>query len=84
MTKNKIYESFDQIENDLKILKLTKRISMLQLKSNVSDLKDSLSVKNILSNTFSSMGVSLLSTSKKRWFRLVVDYLLYYIFKRKG
>ena len=66
MTKNKTYNSFEEIETDLKILKLTKEINMLQLKNNMTDLKKNLSVKNIIASSFSGTGISLLNIGKKR------------------
>ena len=84
MTKNKTYNSFEEIETDLKILKLTKEINMLQLKNNMTDLKKNLSVKNIIASSFSGTGISLLNIGKKRWLSLIADYLVYYFFTRKG
>ncbi|GIM50165.1 DUF6327 family protein [Capnocytophaga stomatis] len=82
ITKNKKYQSFEEIETDLKILKLKKQIDGLYLKNNVSDLKDNLSVKNIVSNTFTNIGFSFLNP-KKRWMNLIVDYAIYFLLRRK-
>ncbi|MFK8298842.1 DUF6327 family protein [Capnocytophaga cynodegmi] len=82
ITKNKKYQSFEEIETDLKILKLKKQIDGLYLKNNVSDLKDNLSVKNVVSNTFSNIGFSFLN-SKTRWINLIVDYAIYFLLRRK-
>lgn len=82
ITKNKKYQSFEEIETDLKILKLKKQIDGLYLKNNVSDLKDSLSVKNIVSNTFTNIGFSFLNP-KTRWMNLIVDYAIYFLLRRK-
>ncbi|GET44856.1 MAG: DUF6327 family protein [Capnocytophaga felis] len=82
ITKNKKYQSFEEIETDLKILKLKKQIDGLYLKNNVSDLKDSLSVKNIVSSTFTNIGFSFLNP-KTRWMNLIVDYAIYFLLRRK-
>ncbi len=82
MMKNKVYQSFEEIDTDLKILKLKKEIDMLQLKNSAINLKKGLSFKGILSETFSSVGLSLLNP-EKRWIRLAADYVLYRFFRRK-
>lgn len=83
MKQNKIYSSFEEIDNDLRILKLTKEIESLELKNNISDLKEQFSVKNVLTNSLSALGVSLFDTGKKRWLGLALDYALYFLFKKK-
>ena len=40
MTKNKIYSSFEEIDNDLKILRLEKEIDRLSLTNQVSAVED--------------------------------------------
>lgn len=82
ITKNKKYNSFEEIEADLKMLKLKKQIDGLYLKSNISDLKESLSLKNIVSSAFSNVGLSLLNP-KRRWVNLLIDYGIYFLFKRR-
>lgn len=82
ITKNKKYNSFEEIETDLKMLKLKKQIDALYLKGNISDLKESLSPKNIVSNAFSSIGLSLLNP-KKRWMNLLIDYGIFLLFRRR-
>lgn len=83
MKQNKIYSSFEEIDNDLRILKLTKEIESLELKNNISDLKEYFSVKNMLTNSLSVLGSSLFDTGKKRWLGLALDYVLYFFFKKK-
>lgn len=79
--KNKKYQSFEEIEADLKILKLKKQIDMLHLKNDASGLKQTFSMKNIVSSTFSNVGLSLFSP-KKRWLNLFIDYGIYFLFRR--
>lgn len=82
ITKNKKYQSFEEIETDLKILKLQKQIDMLHLKNNVSDLKQHFSAKNLIASAFSGVGLSLLSP-RKRWLNLAIEYAIYWFIKRK-
>ncbi|MDO4228931.1 MAG: DUF6327 family protein [Capnocytophaga sp.] len=82
ITKNKKYQSFEEIETDLKILKLKKQIDMLYLKTNVSDLKQHFSVQNLVANAFSRVGFSLLSP-RKRWFNLAIEAIYFLLKQRK-
>lgn len=82
ITKNKKYKSFQEIETDLKILKLKKEIDLLYLKSNASDLKDNLSFGNIVSNAFSNVGLSFLRT-RKPWWSLILGYVIQYLIRRR-
>ena len=54
MTKNKIYRSFEEIDNDLKILRLEKEIDRLSLTQQVSAATKSLTLGNLLANTWFS------------------------------
>lgn len=54
MTKNKTYRSFEEIDNDLKILRLEKEIDRLSLTQQVSAAAESLTLKNLLANTWFS------------------------------
>ena len=54
MTKNKIYSSFEEIDNDLKILRLEKEIDRLSLTNQVSAVAESFTPKNLLAHTWLS------------------------------
>lgn len=82
MKRNRIYQSFEEIESDLKILRLKKEIDWLQLKNSTSNFTDSLAPKSLIANAFSNVGGDFFKP-KNRWFGLIVDYALYYFFKKK-
>ena len=67
---NKTYSSFEEIDNEIRLLRLEKEIDKLSFKQQVSDSVDSLTPKNLLANTwvsflFNSFGLWFTSLSKK-------------------
>ena len=75
MTKNKIYSSFEEIDNDLKILRLEKEIS---LTNQVSAVAESLTPKNLLAHTWLSF-----LFNERRWLNLAIEYAMFFLFRRK-
>lgn len=71
----KKYSSFEEIDNDLKILKLKKDIDVLCLKSDYQSILRNLSFKNIFSDTITQVRESLFAT-KKNLFVLGTEFLL--------
>ena len=49
---NKTYSSFEEIDNEIRLLRLEKEIDKLSFKQQVSDSVDSLTPKNLLANTW--------------------------------
>ena len=78
MIKNKIYTSFEQIDTDLKILKLQKEIDTLTLKNHVVDIKEQFTLKNLLAGTWFSF-----VSAEKRWLQWAVECALYFLFRKK-
>lgn len=78
MKKNKIYESFEAIDNDLKILKLEKDIHALKLSHQLSVCKEEMTVSNLLAGTWFSI-----FSPKKRWLSLVMEYALFFLFRKR-
>ena len=78
MTKNKTYHSFEEIDNDLKILRLEKEIDRLSLTQQVSAATKSLTLGNLLANTWFSF-----LTNEKRWLNLAIEYALFFLFRKK-
>lgn len=78
MKKNKIYESFEAIDTDLKILKLEKDIHSLKLSRQLSVCKEEMTVNNLLSGTWFSI-----FSPKKRWLSLVIEYALFFLLRKK-
>lgn len=71
----KRYSSFEEIDNDLKILKLKKDIDLLCVKSDYQSLLRNLSVKNILSDTISQVKENLFS-KKGSLLRIGAEFLI--------
>ena len=65
----KVYTSFDQINHDLKVLKLQQEIDKEQLKLSFSDAKDSLSPISLLAGTVGTI-------AKKTVVRKMVNTIL--------
>ena len=65
----KVYSSFEQIEHDLKILKLQQQIDKEQLKANFNDMKDGF---NPLGSIASTVGAIV----KKAFVYKAVDKLM--------
>ena len=78
MTKNKIYSSFEEIDNDLKILRLEKEIDRLSLTNHVSAVAESLTPKNLLAHTWLSF-----LFNERRWLNLAIEYAMFFLFRRK-
>ena len=78
MMKNKIYDSFEAIDTDLKILKLEKDIHALKLSRQLSVCKEEMTVNNLLSGTWFSI-----FSPKKRWLSLVIEYALFFLLRKK-
>mgnify|MGYP000265509633 FL=1 len=78
MMKNKIYDSFEAIDTDLKILKLEKDIHSLKLSRQLSVCKEEMTVNNLLSGTWFSI-----FSPKKRWLSLVIEYALFFLLRKK-
>ena len=78
MMKNKIYDSFEAIDTDLKILKLEKDIPSLKLSRQLSVCKEEMTVNNLLSGTWFSI-----FSPKKRWLSLVIEYALFFLLRKK-
>ena len=74
---NKTYSSFEEIDNDIRLLRLEKEIDKLSLTQQVSASAESLSPKNLLANTW----VSLLFNNK-RWINIALEYGMQLLAKR--
>nr|WP_042001179.1 DUF6327 family protein [Capnocytophaga canimorsus] len=51
------YRSFQQIEADLRVLKLKKQVDLLFLKNSISSTKQSLSFKAMMANFLGGLGL---------------------------
>lgn len=71
----KIYTSFEEIDNDLKILKVKKDIDLLCLKTDYQRILRNLSIKHLFSDFVSEMKDSFLSV-KNNVFLVAGQYLL--------
>ena len=67
------YSSFEEIDNDLKVLKLKKDIDILCLKSDYQSILRNLSFKNIFSDAITQVRESLFAT-RKNLFVLGVEF----------
>lgn len=74
---NKTYSSFEEIDNEIRLLRLEKEIDKLSFKQQLSDSVDSLTPKNLLANTW----VSFLFNNK-RWINIALDYGLQALVKK--
>ena len=74
---NKTYSSFEEIDNEIRLLKLEKEIDKLSLTQQVSASAESLAPKNLLANTW----VSLLFNNK-RWINIALRYDMQLLAKR--
>ena len=74
---NKTYSSFEEIDNEIRLLRLEKEIDKLSLKQQVSASAESLAPKNLLANTW----VSLLFNNK-RWINIALGYGMQFLSKR--
>ena len=52
---NKTYSSFEEIDNEIRLLRLEKEIDRLSLSQQVSASAESLTPKNLLANTWASL-----------------------------
>ncbi|WP_224485339.1 DUF6327 family protein [Robertkochia aurantiaca] len=60
-TPHKIYTSFEELENDLQILKLQKQIAQEQIKLNYESTKENLSFLTVIGNTAGYVAKRLLA-----------------------
>ena len=74
---NKTYSSFEEIDNEIRLLRLEKEIDRLSLSQQVSASAESLTPKNLLANTC----VSLLF-NKKRLINIALGYVVQFLAKR--
>ena len=65
---NKTYSSFEEIDNEIRLLRLEKEIDKLSLTQQVSASAESLAPKNLLANTWVS-----LFFNKKRWINIDLE-----------
>lgn len=77
MMKNKIYHSFEEIDTDLKILRLEKEIDRLTLTQQVTASAESLTPKNLLADTWLSF-----LFNERRWLNLLLEFGLGFLFRR--
>jgi hypothetical protein len=75
--KNKIYHSFEEIDTDLKILRLEKEIDRLTLTQQVTASAESLTPKNLLADTWFSF-----LFNERRWLNLLLEFGLGFLFRR--
>ncbi len=61
----KVYTDFEQIDRDLQILKLERKIDFEKMKLDVADVKRSLSPTHLVSKAWSSATDSVLRTAQK-------------------
>lgn len=82
----KVYSSFEEIDRDLEILKLERRLHYYKIKQRIENTKEDLTLPNMVSKL---MGVSyehkysLLSIALKGSAPLILRYILKKILKRK-
>lgn len=57
----RIYSSFEEIDKDLKILKLQTEIDKEEIKLSLDQTKESLSPKSLIGNAFSSIAQKILA-----------------------
>ena len=74
---NKTYSSFEEIDNEIRLLRLEKEIDRLSLSQQVSASAESLTPKNLLANTWAS-----LLFSNKRWINIALGYGMQLLAKR--
>ena len=73
---NKTYSSFEEIDNEIRLLRLEKEIDKLSLSQQVSASAESLTPKNLLANTWVSL------FSNKRWLNIALGYGMQFLAKR--
>ena len=73
---NKTYSSFEEIDNEIRLLRLEKEIDRLSLSQQVSASAESLSPKNLLANTLGSL------FNNKRWLNIALGYGMQFLAKR--
>ncbi|WP_394355199.1 DUF6327 family protein [Nonlabens antarcticus] len=61
----KVYSSFEQIDRDLEILQLEKKIDYEKMKLDLTDVKESLSPSHIASNAWDNLSHNVLSFTHK-------------------
>lgn len=83
MKKNRCFASFDDIDKELKILKLKKQINTLQMKNGFTQLKEDFTVPNLVISSVSSLGFSSL-TSNKKWISKALEIGLLLLLRRRG
>ncbi|MDO5609158.1 MAG: DUF6327 family protein [Capnocytophaga sp.] len=66
------YISFEEIEQQLRVLKLKKQVDMLCLKDNVSQVKENLTPSGIVSGIASGLNLGSL-TGRKHWFSWLIE-----------
>ena len=74
---NKTYSSFEEIDNEIRLLRLEKEIDRLSLTQQVSASAESLTPKNLLADTW----VSVLF-NHKRWINIALGYGMQLLVKR--
>ena len=73
---NKTYSSFEEIDNEIRLLRLEKEIDRLSLTQQVSASAESLSPKKLLANTLGSL------FNNKRWLNIALGYGMQLLAKR--
>ena len=73
---NKTYSSFEEIDNEIRLLRLEKEIDRLSLTQQVSASAESLTPKNLLANTWVSL------FNNKRWINIALGYGMQLLVKR--
>lgn len=75
------YRSFQQIEADLRVLKLKKQVDLLFLKNSISSTKQSLSFKAMMANFLGGLGFTL-AKRRNQIFISALEFGLRYFLKR--
>lgn len=74
---NKIFSSFEEIDNEIRLLRLEKEIDRLSLSQQVSNSAESLNPKNLLANTWTS-----LLFKDKKWINIALEYGMEFLLKK--
>ena len=80
--ETKKYSSFDEIDIELKILKLEKEISFQKLIWNIEKIKEDLSIQNIIGQVIGSYK-SILSKTYEAILSTIIPILVNWFSKRK-
>lgn len=81
--KTKKYSSYEQIELELKILKLEKELSYEKMVWNVQKINDSLTVRNLVGEFVGSCK-SILSNSYGTILRATIPIIIKWLKKKRG